>query len=215
MEQTTEVPISTPSENPKVFDRTGEFTIPIRLAKKTITVRFPTDAELCRRQAMIRITLQRFGMEGTKTKVDGEERADLELIKSIKISGDDLDGAEANFVIERLLRAEADESQREGDHFVIPIVVTGGIRTTHTLREPTIAEIRKHDRATAEDTINGRRGAEFRISPARFGEFYDRLLKETNGYVGEVPVSHKVVVVRELVAAARQIETEDNPENFN
>lgn len=203
-----------PKKNPTVFDRTGEFTIPIRIAKKSVTVSFPADEQFCRRQAMIRITFKRYGMEGTQTLVDGEERADLELFNAIKKSGDNLDGAEATTVIERLLRAEPGEPERDGDHFVIPIVVTGGIRTTHKLREPSIAELRKH-RRSATTTIDGRHGSELKSSPAAFGSFYDDLVSESTGYLGEVPVSHKMVAVRELVAAVSRIENEDEPGNFN
>ncbi len=200
---------------PTVFDRTGEFTIPIRLAKKSVTVKFPTDEQLCRRQAMIRVTLKRRGMEGTITELNGEDRADSELVAGIKISGDDLDGAEAGVVVERLLRADAEEVEREGDNFVIPVVVTGGIKTVHRLREPSTKELRDHGRS-AGTRINGRHGIEIKSSPAAFGAFYDKLLVDkATGYAGDVPVCHKAVVVNELVAAIQRIETEDDPENFN
>jgi hypothetical protein len=201
-------------KKPTVFDRTGEFTIPIRLARKSVTVRFPTDEQLSRRQGMIRITLKRHGMEGTITDVSGEERADAELLAAIKLSGDDMDGAEATVVVERLLKAEAEEPQKEGDEYLIPITVIGSIRTTHRLREPTMAELRNYDRS-ARKRINGPHGTQIKSSPSAVGSFYDKLIVESMGYVGEVPVCHKMVAIYELVAAIERVETEDDPENFS
>src|SRR5437870_2290995 len=98
-----------PAANPMVFDRQGEFTIAVKLAKKTITVRFPSDEQLCRRQAGIRTIFKRHGMDGSTTDIQGQEEADANLIQSIRISGDPLDEAEASVVVEKLLRADAED----------------------------------------------------------------------------------------------------------
>ena len=118
--------------NQTLFDSCGEFEISIR-GGKSVTLRYPTDDQMARYQARVKIVTKRVGRDGTTTDIQGVEAAALELWEAIRVSGDDLDEFEAAYVVERLTTAEADEVEREGDDFRIHLDLIGGMRTSHLL----------------------------------------------------------------------------------
>lgn len=199
--------------NPAVFDREGLFTIKLKLCNKSATVRFPTDAEISRRSASIKTVFKRYGQTGRTTDVTGVEQADDALFAAIKESGDELDEYEASSFIGKLLVADVDEPEREGQNYLIPLRVLGGIQTTHKLRIPTEKELRKHNDA-AIAMIQRRHGQELKSAPEAYGSFYDKLNQGFTGYQGEVPLCHKMAAIGELLAAV-QAESEDDPANFD
>lgn len=198
--------------NQTLFDSCGEFEISIR-GGKSVTLRYPTDDQMARYQARVKIVTKRVGRDGTTTDIQGVEAAALELWEAIRVSGDDLDEFEAAYVVERLTTAEADEVEREGDDFRIHLDLIGGMRTSHLLRAPKIAEERKHDRR-AISVIRRGASTEIKTDIRAFGDFYGLLAKHAEGYVnGAVPIGHKVAVVERLMREVRAAEQEPEPGN--
>ena len=75
------------SENKPVFDGSRQVEIKLQSAEgtKTITVRFPTDAEWVERQRRRKIIVKQLGRGVSETVVPGSEDADAELLAKLRV----------------------------------------------------------------------------------------------------------------------------------
>jgi len=217
-------PAAKDKDKPKAttFNCDGQIEILLKRENKTCMVRFPSDDELETRQRGIRTIIHKQGPDATVTRVEGVDEANDELLGRIRqdTGGAEFEPAEASLVIERVVRAEADEATREGEAYAIPIKVMGGVLTTHRLRIPKESEIRAYRKA-AYCFVDKRHGKQqLKMFLGAIGDFYDKLAKEQTVAEGydegtPIPVCHKVAAVTELVHIMdAEGEEEDPAENF-
>src|SRR5947208_8804249 len=131
------------------FNQGAQFEIALKRQQKQVLVKFPDDAQFAERQRKIKTITKRLGPGRTQTTSEGIEEADAALLAAIRIDGDgpELTPAEASVIIGRLLKADAAEAERVGqDKHSIPLEVVNGIKTTHLLRDPSEAELRKFNK---------------------------------------------------------------------
>jgi len=199
-----------------MFDRSKEFVVKIISGGvKSCLLRFPTDAEFCDRARRQRTIRHFLGRGKSKTTDLNTEAVDLQLFAALRVEqdGQSFDAAEASAFIGRLDLADVVSAEWEGETRRMEMKVPGA-RTTHVLRIPRQSEIREHERATT-DAVYANRSAEIRVALEPSGRLYDQVLVETQGYVGPVPINHKVAAVTNLLAALSQLlegEDDDDPE---
>src|SRR6266404_2653389 len=201
IETTTEQTIL---EKGPTFNADAVLEIALRRQNKTVDVPFPSDEQLINRQRSLCTITRRLGRGKSETKTEGIEDADFTLLTKL-CDSHGLDEAQASIVIGKLLRADPDDATREGDGYAIPITVVGGVKTVHHLKEPSEAQLRKHNDRTYGfiDLRHGKQ--EMKISVATIGDFYDKLAAgraPADGYAdgSRVPICHKVAAISELTA---------------
>lgn len=196
------------------FNRDATFMIDLKRQGVKAGLRYPSDEEWIARQRSIKTIVQNIGPGASTTRADGVEEADQELYNLVRNEeAPDLEGATATLLIQRLNKAEPDEPTFEGENLRVPLLVPGA-KTEHVLRIPTESELRKYRKA-AYTFIDRRHGKqELKSYLPAIGDFYDKLRVDVTGYVGEVPLPHKVAVVVELVATLDAEDAEGDPANF-
>jgi hypothetical protein len=208
MEDTQALP-APPKSTVPVFDRNNPLTLNLRRAGKSITVRFPSDEELAKRERRMRT----FYKKGSSLpEFDGLEEANFELAQSIRTGGDEVDEASAGRIVDIVLRAVPEQPERTSDGYRIPLSVVLNIQTAHTLREPTEKEIRKYRESAIwmGDLRFGRQEAKTMLSAV--GSFYDKLHVAAEGYAGgkeTIPVTHKSLAVNALLTQIKEEQEAD------
>jgi hypothetical protein len=204
-----------------LFDR--ELPIKINLTaggkKVTLTVRYPTDDELARRERTMKVFYKR---GNSLPDIENQEVADLALATAIVAPGsDEVDENIASRLIELLMRTEIPEApERTADGFSVGIKVCNGATTVHVLREPSEREIRKY-RQNAIWMGNPRFGRqEAKTLLSAVGDFYDKLLVRVEGYPEgrlAVPINHKNAAVQAILTQINEEQEADqiDPENFS
>jgi hypothetical protein len=218
IENTTTIVEQTIPENGPTFNADAVIEIALRRQNKTVDVPFPSDDQLIARQRSLCTITRRLGRGKSETKTEGIEEADYALLSKLS-EGHGLDEAQASIVIGKLLRADPDDATREGDGYAIPITVVGGVRTVHHLKEPTEAQLRKHNDRTYGFIDLRHSKQEMKISVATIGEFYDKLAagrQLAEGYAdgSRIPICHKVAAISELTALMSAEEEDEDPGNF-
>jgi hypothetical protein len=193
-----------------MFDNNTTITIGLRTAagKTDITVRWPSDEEWGAHRKRRKILQRTSGRGGTETEIDSAD-ADAKLYDAIKLNGaPPLSIGEAGAIVERIavcdvlgveLRAEDAEVQLS--------TVMGEVK--HTVRIPTMDEVRKLQRSTKLISLPyGRQ--EIRTSLESSAALYDKCASSNEGYATPVPNLHKDVAIRAVIAA---VEQESMPKN--
>jgi hypothetical protein len=196
-----------------VFDRNKELVIRIVSGGvKECLVRFPTDKEWCDRTRRQKVVRQQITGGKFRTDILNAEKSDAELLAKIrKDDGPAFTESEASKVISRIESCEIIDSVRDGDGFLITIKSLGQ-ETKHRVRIPTEDESRKFSR-TATNPVSSRRMEETTVSLEPSGEMYDKICLGSEGYEnGDVPITHKDVIVVETLYQVRKLEDELDPE---
>jgi hypothetical protein len=166
---------------------------------KIVTVRFPTDAEAIERARKRKIIVKQLGRGISETLPIDSSEYDAELIQKL-IVGDapEIDGYEATQILERLMAADVDEIEREGDGYRVTLRVFDGIMTKHLLRMPSAKEKFKYERTAFHrlDLPLSRRQITVNLQAA--ADLDSALRKESSGYDGEIPIYHKAEVIRAI-----------------
>lgn len=196
-----------------VFDGLRKFTVPILSGgRKVCTVRFPKDTEWCERSRKQRSIRRFLGRGKSEAESIDSTSIDLEIFERIRSDedGPEFDGAEAALVLAKLERASVESCEREGEMFRLTVRVPGAI-TEHLVRMPTRREMDKHE-ASSVKIVGARRSQEIRGFLEPSGELYDSIHESHLGYVGPVPIVHKVAVLAEIMAMIGLEEEEAIPE---
>lgn len=156
-----------------------KFVIHGQPAARRVEVRWPTDVEWIRHQA------------GKRS--EDRDRADVELYRSIRVSGEDLED-DALLVVDVLSSGSVVPRDR-GQDYVVELEVFGvhgipSIRTRHTLAPPRYRVLR--------DLRAGEALTEMLLDLRRAADMYDSIVRECTGYDGPVPILHKRAVIVEL-----------------
>jgi hypothetical protein len=184
---------------------------------RSVTVSFPTDEQLERRQRGRKLIIKDLGRGMTDTDIRTNEELDLEIMSEIKREGVEIDGAEAISILDRLQESEVVDVEREGSCYRIHLRVPG-IVTEHLLRIPTQREIMDQRRQAIRviSLPHGRR--EIRTNLKASAELYASLCTERVGYAEgtATPVTHRAAAVNAAISELeREIAQEaQSPEDF-
>lgn len=189
-----------------MFDTTQPFRIEIQSGGvRTCRLNFPSDQKLSERTRKQKSLFVDKGNGKTRRDEVEIEDFDIELFEKIRIAGDDakdeFDKYEASMAIDRLTKAEIVSCEKEGDKFVITLLVFGDVETVHRLREPRRGDIVAYDRSVVSRETDNRKKVTYvwaELGPG--GTLYDKLQVSASGYApaSSVPIIHKAIVVSEL-----------------
>lgn len=200
-----------PESSPQVFDRGGTFTITLGRINKKVSLRFPTDDQVIKRESLTR-TFFRKG--NSIPEIEGQEGADADLFSQLIVGGDDIPDESKSRVLGNLLKSSvASAPERSSTGYRIEIDVTGGLKVFHELREPSEKEIRKYGRASFSlgEVRFGRQEAKTYLREV--GAFYDKLFSLAEGYsandTASIPISHKAAAVNAMLQKIREEEEAD------
>jgi hypothetical protein len=125
------------------------------------------------------------------------------------IESGDFDDAEKSVAVNRLLRAQVTEVEREGSNFRVTLDTAFG-ETVHVLSMPKQKDVTQY-RGDIISSVEGRRREEmhFKFEPAE--KMYEILKVSADGYDGDIPINHKSAVLTEVLGLTDETE-EDVPE---
>jgi len=123
------------------------------------------------------------------------ERRCEDLFRVIRLdTGPSFSAAEAASVIETLDASELVRLNRAGAELRVEIAALGET-TQHLLRLPTVHDLVAHREAVLR--VNGARRNVRSVAPT--GALYDHLHLSHAGYVGAVPLVHKVAIIADVI----------------
>lgn len=168
--------------------------------ERMITVSWPSDHQWVRRQRSRTITIRNLGRGTTETKVDPDEDVSLSIYNQIKQPGSpDLSPADAEFIIDYLSNCDVLSVDRELGVFSVKMDVPGVEEpVTHSLRCPTMSQIRKYENGKVSSR-QGRYGLtklQLLIEPA--GDLYDDLVVDSS--FKACPIIHKSSAVEAVIS---------------
>jgi hypothetical protein len=192
--------LSAPVEAVRVFDASKNFLVPTSGGRKKFKVRFPTDAELCKRSRDLRHVRHDLGRDKSKTETPNTSAVAVELFQKIQVAGDgpEFDAADATEVVRKIDLSEVTDYERTGENARVTLIVPGA-ETVHVVRMPWERETQEYSRS-AVGVVRGRRSDEIRVTLEPSGVLYDKIAISTEGYAGRVPINHKSAVVQEVLA---------------
>lgn len=168
---------------------------------KTARVRYPSDAEWCRRAHRVRIIRRPVGRDLHEASATKQGEADLELLNAILVDKSVVfDEAEASQVIDRLDSCDA-VAEFDGTEFVVTVTVPrlmAGLELVHVCRIPEALDVEVFKDAHLKMSF-GRKFSESRIALEPAAELYRKVIVRTEGYAGDVPITHQLAVVTEIV----------------
>jgi hypothetical protein len=187
-----------------MFDTNTTYTIPLRLAtgKTDITVRWPTDEEWFLHRKRRRILQRQMGRGAHTTELD-DSAADPQLYEAIKLNGaPPLTPAEANFIVSTISTCNILGVELHADDAEVKLETATG-PVTHTLRIPSMDQVRKLENATQLISLPYNL-QQFRPSLEASANLWDQCSGRVEGYVGAVPNIHKDVAIRNVITALQQ-----------
>ncbi|HZF24029.1 MAG TPA: hypothetical protein VE030_11265 [Burkholderiales bacterium] len=199
-----------------MFDTAATITIGLRVAgagKTDITVRWPSDEEWAMHRKRSKLMMRQMGRGASEMETDSSA-ADQKMYEAIKLNGaPPLTAGEATTIIQAIgkcdvLRVDlgADEAEAELQ------ILTG--RVTHTVRIPTLDEVRKLHRTTRYLNLPYN-CQEVRTSMEAAAALWDACGGKADGYAGAVPILHKDSVIRQvIIEIERETAASYGEENF-
>lgn len=188
-----------------MFDTASTITIGLRTAsagKTDITVRWPTDEEWAAHRKRSRMLMRQLGRGASEMEND-TTAADAKLYEAIKLNGaPDLSSGEATSIVRAISKCEVTRvdlgpNEAEADLQIL----TGTV--THTVRIPTMDEVRRLHRSTRYITLPYN-CQEVRTSLEASAALWDACNGKTEGYEGAVPNLHKDAVIRQVIQEIEQ-----------
>ena len=137
-----------------MFDANRTFTIGLRTAsgKTDVTVRWPTDEEWGAHRRQRRIVQRQLGRGATESEMDTGD-ADAKLYEVIKLNGaPPLSAAEASRVVETIGLCDVMDVRLNAEDAEVDMQTSQG-RVKHTVRIPTIDQVRAMQRTTKYVTL--------------------------------------------------------------
>ena len=181
-------------------DKDGQpiaFVVPIPATTKRPRLRYPTDKEWCDRVHALKIVRTSLGRDKSQSDVPGQAAADLALYERIRKDDTVVDPAEASFVIDLIDRNRIASVEQEGERYRITLEGLG-FSVSHLVRIPLQSESSEYE-ARSLKPVFGKRSTELLPALEPAGVLYDRVIVESSGYAGSVPITHKHAVIRELL----------------
>jgi hypothetical protein len=201
-----------------MFDAKQPITIHLRTPDgvKPVRVRFPTDEEWLDRQKKRKIIVKQLGRGVSETTIPDSAEADAALLAKIRVpeeNAPEVDAFEASRIIEQLSQADVDDVVQEGDAFRVTLRVLGGT-VGHVLRMPSAKDVFEYRRGFARvlDLPYNRQELIINLAPA--AALFKKLLESSEGYSGDVPITHQAVAVKAAIDALDAGFQEDRDPNF-
>jgi hypothetical protein len=191
-----------------MFDTNKQFRIQINgETPKTCLLRFPTDEELATRARQQRVIRQNLGRGKTITKpASNAASVDAELFDKLAIEPGLLDPDEKAAALTKLLRADTLNVEKIPEGFSISLETPFGV-VTHHVKLPKQKDVVAYRRASVS-IVEQRRSEELRFSLEPGAALYELVSLSSDGYESAVPITHKAMVVNELLAAAEEPDDE-------
>jgi hypothetical protein len=188
-----------------VFDTTDTITIGLRTAgvgKTDITVRWPADEEWAAHRKRTRLLMRQLGRGASEMENDSSA-ADLKLYESIKQNGaPPLTAGEATSIIRAIAKCEVTRVELGADEAEAELQILTG-RVKHTMRIPTMDEVRRLHRSTRYITLPYN-CQEVRTNMEAGAALWDACGGKADGYAGQVPNLHKDAVIRQVINEIEQ-----------
>jgi hypothetical protein len=183
-----------------MFNIADTITIGLRVAgvgKTDITVRWPADDEWALHRRRSKLIMRQLG-RGTSEMEPESGAADLKLYETIKLDGaPPLSQGEATAIIKAIGRCDVSRVELGADEAEVDLqILTGSV--THTLRIPTMDEVRKLQKSTRYITLPYN-SQEVRTNMEAGAALWDACKGKAEGYTGPVPNLHKDRAVRGVI----------------
>jgi len=204
------------SSTPVVFDATRPIAIQLRTPEgvKTVRVKFPSDEDWVQRQRKRKVIIKQLGRGISETTIPNSEDVDSALLAKIRTEEEPaVDSFEASKVIEQLGQIEVDDVTQVGDAFRVITRVLGGT-TTHLVKMPSAKDVFEYRRGFARVLDLPYNRQELTINMTAAGALYKKLVEESEGYAGEVPLIHQAAAVKAAIDALDAAFQEDAEANF-
>jgi len=188
-----------------MFDTSSNITIDLRVdgvGKTPITMRWPTDEEWAAHRKRSRLLMKQLGRGASEMEND-TAAADGKLYEAIKLNGaPPLSAGEATSLIRAIARCEVTRVDLGADEAEAELLILTG-RVTHTVRIPTMDQVRKLARTTRYITLPYN-CQEVRTNLEAGAALWDACGGKVEGYAGPVPSLHKDVVIRQVIQEIEQ-----------
>lgn len=183
------------------------------VGKVDVTVRWPTDAEWSQHRNGSKALMHQLGRGASELDTDTGE-ADAKLYEAIKLNGaPPLSVGEASYIIGVIGKCEVTGVELGADEAEVHLQIFSG-RVKHTVRIPTLDEVRKLQRKVRYLTLPyGRQ--QVKTSLEAGAALWDACNGKAEGYAAEVPSLHKDVAIRQVVAEVeREMAPSHDEDNF-
>lgn len=204
-------------EDKKLFDTNALFKFPITLpeGKKLVTLKFPTDQQICDRQRARKITIIQYGANETETKSPESPDEDLKLLQELIQPPivTCLDGYDAGRIIESITGCSALDPAEDGIAYKVQLLTYGGLITTHKVGIPSGAQKARFNRFFTSTREQGKI-QKITINLDAGSDLYAALSGSAEGYAAEIPVTHKVAVVKAVIDKCEAGDGAAGSENF-
>jgi len=193
---------------PTLFDAAGKFGVRNPLSGEKYILRFPTDEEWI--EYSRRIVFEVDGSGRLDPVSDGSQEA-AELARQLVDGNREV--AEAEFVLERLVRCEVVDIQSAGRQMSVHCVLHGGLRGTATFETPNISVVSNYwVNSFASVAAGAKRQRWIKIDYQ--AELYDKHIKEVVGWAGRVPACHKAKLISAAIDHAATLISDDSNDFF-
>ncbi len=199
-----------------IFDATRPVAIQLRGpdGTKTVRVRFPSDDECAERQRRRKVIVKNLGRGISETTIPNGEEIDAALLAKIRTEEEpEVDAFEAQKVVEQLATCEVDDVVLAGSAFRVTLRVLGAT-TTHLITMPSAKDVNTYRRGFARVLDLPFNRQELTINVRAAGDLYKKLIDATEGYTGDVPITHQAVAVKAAIDALDTSVQEDRDANF-
>jgi hypothetical protein len=167
------------------------------VGKTDVTVRWPNDEEWASHRKRSKLMMRQLGRGASEMETDSSA-ADQKLYEAIKLNGaPPLSAGEATTVIKSIAKADVTRVELGTDQAEVELLILTG-RVTHTVRIPTMDEVRKLQRTTRYITLPYN-CQEVRTNMEAAAGLWDACGGKAEGYTGIVPNLHKDVVIRQVI----------------
>lgn len=193
-------------DGPLLFDRWARIGLRVPGKGDVILRRFPTDQEWSEHVSRMRFRYT----DGPEIFVNSLRNTDWHQVLLDSLADEKppvFDDAEADWIIEQLVRSERVTMPLDEDHWLVQATVFGQIETTATLRTPSPAAVLSYTRdTTVIDAVGG--DTVITADSEEQCRRFDELVISTTGYVnGDVPAFHKAGFALSLYTAVKGLKS--------
>jgi hypothetical protein len=183
-----------------MFDTTSTITLGMRVAnigKTDVTVRWPNDEEWASHRKRSKLLMRQLGRGASEMETESSA-ADQKLYEAIKLNGaPPLSSGEASTIIKSIAKCDVVRVELGADEAEVELQILTG-RVKHTLRIPTMDEVRKLQKSTHYITLPYN-CQEVRTSMEAAAALWDACGGKAEGYAGIVPNLHKDAAIRQVI----------------
>lgn len=183
---------------------------------RDIELRFPSDVEWAECAGRVKYFQKDLPGGIRQTGLTKPDPFELEVFNKLRTdSGPAVELPEAHKILARMNSARLLDSQFDGNSFSIVLSGYGNLVSTHTCRTPNARERERWEDDYSIAQYNP--GSKKEITSFNMNipiELYGAICQGREGYAGEVPLGHQLMVVSAVFAKLKEILAGDDPENF-